>query len=86
MLTPDERRSLLTIARRAVEARVRRRAPPDIAVEPADVPNPGAFVTILVRGTLRGCLGRLMTDHPLPELIRHLGGEVADADPRFDPV
>jgi hypothetical protein len=86
MLTSDEQRHLLTIARRAVEARVRRQDPPAVVAEPADAASPGAFVTILVRGTLRGCLGRLMTDHPLPELIRHLGGEVADSDPRFDPV
>jgi AmmeMemoRadiSam system protein A len=48
--------------------------------------RPGAFVTILVGGCLRGCLGRMMTDRPLPDLIGQLGGEVADSDPRFDPV
>jgi AmmeMemoRadiSam system protein A len=86
VLTTEERQELLMIARRAVEARVRGERESGPGHVQVDRQRPGAFVTILVRGSLRGCLGRMMTDRPLPALIAHLGGEVADSDPRFDPV
>jgi AmmeMemoRadiSam system protein A len=35
---------------------------------------------------LRGCLGRLTGDSPLGRTLVHLGGAVADSDPRFAPV
>jgi AmmeMemoRadiSam system protein A len=85
MLTVDEQRHLLRLARAAFEAHVRgvvSREDTDAAI----TVRRGAFVTILQEGELRGCLGRISTDLPLPGLIRHLAREVADSDPRFDPV
>jgi AmmeMemoRadiSam system protein A len=86
MLTPGMQRQLLTIARDALEARVRRtrRAGP-VTRDEAPLKQ-GAFVTIFCKGELRGCLGRVTSDLPLLELIDHLAQEVADRDPRFDPV
>jgi len=86
MLTPEIQRELLAIAREALEARVRRVRVswPDAGEE--GEPRHGAFVTIFCRGELRGCLGRVTSDMPLPRLIRHLAQEVADSDPRFEPV
>lgn len=46
----------------------------------------GAFVSIHRGDTLRGCLGRLETDWAIARVVSHLGGAVADSDPRFTPV
>jgi AmmeMemoRadiSam system protein A len=86
MLTTEAQGQLLKVARRALEARVRRARVPEPDVADADQPRCGAFVTIFYRGDLRGCLGRVTSDRALPGLIHHLAQEVADSDPRFDPV
>jgi AmmeMemoRadiSam system protein A len=85
MVTPEMQRQLLTIAREALEARVRRTPVPKPDVS-EDHPRHGAFVTIFCKGELRGCLGRLTSDLPLLHLVVHLAQEVADADPRFERV
>ena len=81
----DERR-LLRLARRALEARVRRQDAGDPESGGAlDWPR-GAFVTIHCRGDLRGCLGQIEPDAPLSVTVAHLAAIVADSDPRFHPV
>ena len=85
-LSPDDRRVLLDVARRALEARVERRAPPPVERGGALDWECGAFVTIHCRGELRGCLGRIDVDAPLAETIAHLAAVVSDSDPRFAPV
>lgn len=85
-LSSDDRARLLRVARRALEARVRRQpAPAPERGGGLDLPM-GAFVTIHVRGDLRGCLGRLETDRPIAENVAHLAAVVADSDPRFPPL
>src|SRR4030095_7572710 len=87
MLTPEMQRQLLMIARGALEAHVRRtRTASPANADDATQPRCGAFVTIFCKGELRGCLGRITSNRPLPELIDHLAQEVADSDPRFEPV
>ncbi len=81
----DQQR-LLALARRALEARVRREpAPPAEPGGALDWPR-GAFVTIHAAGDLRGCLGRLDPGAPLAETVADLAASVADSDPRFQPV
>jgi AmmeMemoRadiSam system protein A len=46
----------------------------------------GAFVTLERRGQLRGCVGRLTTEVPLPQLVSRVAVEAAIRDPRFPPV
>jgi len=82
----DDRQRLLSLARRALEARVRREAPPAPDRGGALEWPRGAFVTIHCRGDLRGCLGRLDTDQPLADTVAQLAASVSDSDPRFDPV
>jgi AmmeMemoRadiSam system protein A len=86
MLTSESQRRLLSIARVALEARVRKTVVPDPVAAGAEQPRHGAFVTIFSKGELRGCLGRVTTDMALAALVAHLAQEVADSDPRFDPV
>jgi AmmeMemoRadiSam system protein A len=82
----EERQRLLTLARRSLEARVRRApaAPPDTRT-PLDVPS-GAFVSIHTGPRLRGCLGRITRDWALGRVVAHLAEAVSYSDPRFDPV
>lgn len=86
MFSDDDRYRLLTIARRALEARVRReREPVPDTGGALDTPC-GAFVSIHRLLDLRGCLGRVEGDWPISRVVAHLGRAVADSDPRFQPV
>ena len=86
MFEPDDRLRLLSIARRALEARVRREHEP--APEGGGVLDTrrGAFVSIHLKDALRGCLGRLEADWTIARVVQHLGRALADSDPRFAPV
>lgn len=86
MFERDDRRRLLAIARRALDARVRRERQPAFEHGGALDLRCGAFVSIHRGHDLRGCLGRLESDWPIGRVVAHLGGAVADSDPRFAPV
>ena len=93
MFELDDRRRLLAIARRALEARVRREEEPPLEHDEALETERGAletacgaFVSIHRGHELRGCLGRLGDDWPIARVVAHLGRAVADSDPRFEPV
>jgi len=86
MLSSDEKRQLLELARAALESRVRRSPAPDIGASAASGPGRGAFVTVLCNGELRGCLGRIASELPLARLVHQLAQSVADSDPRFEAV
>lgn len=46
----------------------------------------GAFVTIKIRGMLRGCIGLIRAAKPLHEIVVEMAAEAAFEDPRFIPV
>ena len=46
----------------------------------------GIFVTLKKRGNLRGCIGRMVPDRPLGELVGSVALQSAFEDPRFSPV
>jgi AmmeMemoRadiSam system protein B/AmmeMemoRadiSam system protein A len=46
----------------------------------------GVFVTLKKKGGLRGCIGRMIPDRPLAELVAAMALEAAFEDPRFKPV
>ena len=83
MIAAEDRQRLLSLARAALEARVRRQPAPAVPQGGALELRRGAFVTIHHRGDLRGCLGRLDADQRLGDVVAHLGAVVADSDPRF---
>jgi AmmeMemoRadiSam system protein A len=85
-LSHDDQARLLRLARRALEARVRRLPPPPVERGGGLDFRMGAFVTVHVLGDLRGCLGRLETHRPIAEHVVHLAAAVADSDPRFPPL
>ncbi len=85
MIEVDLRRSLVQLAREALEARVRGDRLP---VSPANLalPMSGLFVTIHCAGQLRGCLGTLDDHRPLGESLVRLAADVSCEDPRFRPL
>jgi AmmeMemoRadiSam system protein A len=46
----------------------------------------GVFVTLELRGRLRGCVGTLETSAPLADTIEHMAEAAAMHDPRFPPL
>ena len=86
MLTPDERQSLLRIAREAVEAAVRGEPYAPRADSAALTEPRGAFVTLKIEGQLRGCIGVTEPLYPLAEAVARMGRSAALQDPRFPPV
>jgi AmmeMemoRadiSam system protein A len=88
MFTEPERRSLVAIARTAViEAvsgcRAGAAAPENPGVWPG---ASGAFVTLKLKGRLRGCIGTLECHRPMDEEIARVAVSAAREDPRFDPL
>ena len=86
LLNEADRRELVDLARRALEARVRRDRSPAVTCVGTLALRRAVFVSIHRSGDLRGCLGRLTLDAPLGQTIVHLAGVVADSDPRFPAV
>jgi AmmeMemoRadiSam system protein A len=55
----------------------------------APIPGPlcaGAFVTLRIRGELRGCIGYPEPELPLIEAVERCAASAAVSDPRFPPV
>ena len=86
MLSGDDCDRLLRLARRCLEARVRREPPPPVERGGGLDGLMGVFVTIHTAGQLRGCLGRLEADRPIADTVAHLSAAVSDSDPRFRPL
>lgn len=81
---PEQRATLLLVARRSVEAAVCGAPTPQFAVhDPALTSNRGAFVTIKTLGRLRGCIGHFEADRPLCEMVADMAAASATQDPRF---
>jgi len=89
LLSENEGRWLLRLAREAIEHAVRgKNLPPlDWSRLPPRLREPGtAFVTLYKRGDLRGCIGGLEPRWPLAEDVRYHAMAAALEDPRFPPV
>jgi uncharacterized protein len=86
LLSTEEKRILIRIARETVAAALEGRQP--ILPHPTDnLKSPcGAFVTLEKSGTLRGCIGHMTGIAPLFETIRQMANAAAFEDPRFPPV
>ncbi|HOV63745.1 MAG TPA: AmmeMemoRadiSam system protein A [Spirochaetia bacterium] len=86
-LTDEEKLYLLKLARETIAARLERRTP-EAMEEPkgALMEYCGAFVTIHLRGALRGCIGQMTGVRPLFETVREMAIASAFQDPRFPPL
>lgn len=86
MIDEDDRRELLSIARRSL-GELLESAPPVAASSSAALLAPaGAFVTLHVDGRLRGCLGHIESVDPLWRTVAELAASAATRDPRFPPL
>jgi MEMO1 family protein len=90
-LTAGEKKTLLTLARRSLESAVRTGQSSsslarDLAVTPRLRRDGGAFVTLKVRGELRGCIGTLAARRPLFEDVIENALNAALHDSRFSQV
>ena len=89
MLSEAHRLHLLAVARQSIEHHLEGRpgAPLLMPTPMKDLPDAsGVFVTIKMRGELRGCLGTLQMRGPLAEEVARCARESATEDPRFPPM
>jgi uncharacterized protein len=85
MLTSEQRRALLDLARSSIAAKVAGSGP--ASPEALQWPDAsGVFVTIKRRGHLRGCLGTLQNRAGLAAEVVRCAADSAAEDPRFPPV
>jgi len=83
-LSEADGRGLLVLARKAiVEAVTRKELPETIPHEGIFGERRGVFVTLHVRGELRGCIGTTENDEPLGEATVRCAASAALHDPRF---
>ncbi len=88
-LTPEEKQTLLRLARQALESGVRgKRLPPldEASLTPALRAESASLVTLTVRGNLRGCIGALEPYQPLADDVREHAVAAALEDYRFPNV
>jgi len=86
MLTQEQRKTLLRIARESLEAAVRSQ-PYQPQVDDPELRKPGAaFVTLKEHGELRGCIGTIEPREPLFLNVAHMARASALEDPRFPQV
>ena len=85
MLTGEQRRALLDLARASIASQVAGGGA--VAPDPLELPDAsGVFVTIKRRGQLRGCLGTLQNRAGLAAEVVRCAADSASEDPRFPPV
>src|SRR5689334_5364564 len=88
-LTLEERNTLLHLAREAMELGVRGEKLPALdesTLSPKLVEQGASFVTLTVRGELRGCIGGLEPYQSLAQDVREHAVAAALEDPRFPAV
>jgi hypothetical protein len=86
-LTNDDRKALLAYVRETITCRLSRQTVPTAqGLGPGVQQKRGVFVTLKKRGNLRGCIGRMIPDKPLHELVGAVALQSALEDPRFRPV
>jgi len=85
-LSDAEGREALSLARRTVEAAVRREPYDRGPLAPVFDERRGVFVTLTENGQLRGCIGLPFPIAALADAIVEAGSSAALRDPRFSPV
>jgi len=87
ILSTDERRDLLDLARRSILAALRHDDPPRCArLTPRLIEPAAAFVSLHQGPQLRGCVGTLHAEHPLHHTVARMARSAAFEDPRFPPL
>jgi AmmeMemoRadiSam system protein A len=86
-MTPERRQQLLSIARDSIDRGLKGQPPPQIFERPhAQEATHGIFVTLRLRGELRGCIGTLVAEEGLAKAASEFACNAAFHDPRFPPL
>ncbi len=84
--SPEERRILLALAHRAIESMLAEQ-PIDTTAPTQHLAEPrGAFTTLHLLGSLRGCIGYVLPSGSLYQTVVETARAAAFDDPRFPPV
>jgi len=87
MFSPEEKRELVAIARRAISDALHGRSSAVEIPQEGNLARPGgAFVTLRIDGNLRGCIGYIQAPVPLAEVVAEVAEKAALEDPRFPPL
>jgi MEMO1 family protein len=93
LLAPEKGQVLVKLARSTLMEKFGLRLPPSDAdrmrsalSEPSFQVRCGTFVTLKLKGQLRGCIGTLSASDPLAESVRRNAVNAAFHDPRFSPL
>lgn len=86
-ISDDDKKELLRIARLTLEEYVKHKKVPQVEVKSERLKKPqGAFVTLKIKGELRGCIGRMISDMRLYKVVQEMTVHSCSKDPRFFPV
>jgi AmmeMemoRadiSam system protein B/AmmeMemoRadiSam system protein A len=88
-LTEKDKVDLLKVARQTLDEFVKNKTVPEIDTAGFSTnlhENTGAFVSLHVKGKLRGCIGRFQPDAPLYKVVQDMAVAAASKDHRFSPV
>ena len=86
-LTADDKKELLSIARKTVKEYIATGKRPEFDVTSTNLLDDGAaFVTLHKSGHLRGCIGQIEARMPLWQCVRDMAIAAATQDPRFPKV
>lgn len=88
-LNEEEKTRLFAIARNSIQSKLFENKPFELDAKELSskfkVPM-GAFVTLKIKGELRGCIGRFISSAPLYEVVQSSAVSSAFEDPRFPPL
>jgi len=87
-LTVEEKKILLEFARKSIQSLFKKVEieKPDLIKHPVFEKNAGAFVTLTKNGSLRGCIGYIISDNNLFDTVCDAAINAAESDPRFPSV
>ncbi|MDH7510181.1 MAG: TIGR00296 family protein [Methanolinea sp.] len=86
VLTPEEGRLAVQLARTVLEEKIGRKHADYPALPPVFSQKRGVFVTLKKRGELRGCIGFPTPVYPLGQAVCEAALAAALEDPRFPPL
>ncbi len=87
MLSDEEKRELLRIAREAISNKLHNEPVSPASANLKALLEPcGAFVTLRIGGQLRGCIGYIESSRPLAQVVAEVAEKAAVEDPRFVPL
>jgi AmmeMemoRadiSam system protein A len=87
--TNEEKKQLFVIAKGSIQSMLNHNSKFEIDENsmPENLKKPmGAFVTLKINGTLRGCIGRFISSEPLFKVVQESAVSSAFEDPRFSPL